>query len=171
MTDRLPPAWRKISFITVPAIIILGDLSGYFSQSGFRNPWFAALAKPFFMPPGWLFGIAWNVLYALMGISLAIVLAEPKSSRRTFAVSLFAAQLALNYAWSPIFFLAHDILFAKVVIFVLAAVAAATAGQFMRIRKIAGLLLIPYLGWLVFAASLNTSIAILNPAAGRSLLG
>ena len=171
MAEQLPPPWRRISLITVPAILILGDLIGYLSQSDFRNPWFAGLVKPFFMPPGWLFGVAWNILYALMGISLAIVLAEPKSPRRRFALCLFLAQLALNYAWSPIFFAAHDILFAKVVIFVMAAVAAAAAGQFMRIRKSAGLLLIPYLGWLVFAASLNSSIAILNPAAGRSLLG
>ena len=171
MAEQLAPHWRKISLVTVPAIMILGDLVGYLSQSAFRNPWFAGLVMPFFMPPGWLFGVAWNILYALMGISLAMVLAEPKSARRTFALSLFFAQLGLNFAWSPIFFAAHDILLAKVVIFVMAAVAAAAAGQFMRIRKSAGLLLIPYLGWLVFAASLNSSIAILNPSAGRSLLG
>lgn len=171
MAESVPSAWRRIALLTVPAIIIVGDVIGFLSQSGFRDPWFAGLIKPFFMPPGWLFGIAWNILYALMGISLAMVLAEPKSSRRTSALLLFLVQLALNYAWSPIFFAAHDISLGKVVIFVMTAVAAAAAGQFMRIRKSAGLLLIPYLAWLVFAAALNSSIDLLNPGAGRSLMG
>lgn len=163
--------WTRIGLITVPAIIVAGDVIGVLSQSGFRNPWFSGLAKPFFMPPGWVFGVAWTILYALMGISLAMILAEPRSSRRKFALVLFFVQLALNYAWSPIFFAGHDIGLAKLVIFVMTAIAAAAAGQFMRIRKAAGLLLIPYLAWLVFAATLNATIETLNPAAGHSLLG
>jgi len=127
--------------------------------------------KPFFMPPGWAFGVVWPVLYLLMGISLAIVLAEPPSPRRKVALVLFFVQLALNFAWSPIFFAAHDIALAKIVIFIMAALAAAAAGQFMRLRKPAGLLLIPYLAWLVFAATLNSTIEELNPGAGVSLLG
>ena len=87
------------------------------------------------------------------------------------ALALFAIQLALNFAWSPIFFAGHDIALAKVVIFVMAAVAAAAAGQFLRLRKPAGLLLIPYLAWLVFAAMLNSAIGDLNPGASSSLLG
>ena len=171
MAEIARNSWTRISLFTVPAIIIIGDLVGYFSQSGFRNPWFARLTKPFFMPPGWLFGVAWNILYALMAIALALVLAEPASPRRKTALVLFLVQLALNFAWSPIFFAGHDIALAKVVIFVMAAIAAAAAGQFMRIRKLAGLLMIPYLAWLVFAATLNSTIEILNPGAGRSLLG
>ena len=84
---------------------------------------------------------------------------------------MFFAQLALNFAWSPIFFAAHDIGLAKVVIFVMAALAAAAAGQFLRLRREAGLLLVPYLAWLVFAATLNATIEVLNPGAGTSLLG
>ena len=164
-------SWQRMTLITIPAIVILGDLIGYFSQSGSRNVWFLGLVKPFFMPPGWLFAVAWNFLYALMGISLAMVLAEEKSSRRRLALQLFFVQLILNYAWPLIFFAAHDIGVAKIVIFVMTAVAAAAAGQFMRIRKKAGLLLIPYLAWLVFAATLNSTIEFLNPGAGRSLFG
>lgn len=171
MAEETARPWTRISLITVPAIIVIGDVIGVLSQSGFKNPWFAALAKPFFMPPGWAFGVAWNILYALMGISLAMVLAEPASPRRKLALILFFVQLALNYAWSPIFFLGHDIGLAKVVIFVMTAIAAAAAGQFLRIRKPAGLLLIPYLVWLIFAATLNSTIGSLNPGAGASLLG
>jgi tryptophan-rich sensory protein len=123
------------------------------------------------MPPGATFGIVWPILYALLGIAVALILAEPRSDRRRTALILFFIQLALNFAWSPIFFAAHDIRLAKIVIFLMAALAAAAAGQFMRLRKAAGLLLIPYLAWLVFAATLNSTIEELNPGAGTSLFG
>jgi len=57
------------------------------------------------------------------------------------------------------------------VIFAMAGIAAAAAGQFLRIRKVAGLLMVPYLAWLVFAATLNSTIGSLNPGAGTSLIG
>ncbi|HET7817579.1 MAG TPA: TspO/MBR family protein, partial [Sphingomicrobium sp.] len=117
------PWWRH-ALLTVPAIMLAGSASGWLSGSGYGNAWFAALEKPFFMPPGWAFGLVWPLLYALMGIALAMVLAEPRSDRRRAALILFFAQLALNFAWSPIFFAAHDISLAKLVIFAMAAVAA-----------------------------------------------
>lgn len=163
--------WRKLALIAVIVIELAGGLSGWISNSGYGNSWFDSLQKPSFMPPGWTFGVVWPILYALMGIALALVLAEPPSPRRKLALILFFAQLALNLVWSPIFFAGHDITLAKWVIFVMAALAAAAAGQFLRIRKAAGLLLIPYLAWLVFAATLNSTIEALNPGAGTSLLG
>ena len=163
--------WGKIALVTCPLLVLLGSASGWLSGSGYGNAWFDGLVKPFFMPPGWVFGVVWPVLYVLLGISLAIVLAEPPSPRRKVALTLFFVQLIFNFAWSPIFFAAHDIRLAKVVIFLMAALAAAAAGQFMRLRRAAGLLLIPYLGWLVFAATLNSTIEELNPGAGTSLIG
>jgi benzodiazapine receptor len=167
--DRQP--WGRIALITVPAIVLIGSASGWLSNSGYGNRWFASLLKPDFMPPGWLFGVVWPILYVLMGIAVAMILAEPPSRRRSNALLLFFAQLALNFAWSPIFFALHDMRLAKVVIFVMAGIAAAAAGQFLRLRRVAGLLLIPYLAWLVFAATLNTAIDNLNPGAGTSLVG
>ena len=164
-------SWGKTAIFAVVLVEVLGGLSGWLSQTGDGNAWFNALRKPFFMPPGWVFGTVWPILYALLGISLAMVVAQPASSRRKAALALFSIQIVLNFAWSPIFFAGHDIGLAKVVIFLMAAIAAAAAGQFMRIHKPAGLLMIPYLAWLVFAATLNSSIELLNPGAGRSLLG
>jgi tryptophan-rich sensory protein len=158
--------WWKIALVTVPAIIIAGSASGWLSNSGFGNPWFDSLAKPFFMPPGWAFGVVWPILYALLGIALALILAEPPSDRRRNALLAFFAQLALNFAWSPIFFAAHAIQIALGVIVVMAALAAFTAGQFRRIRPLAGYLMVPYLLWLCFAATLNSAIGRLNPGAG-----
>src|SRR5918993_1887019 len=163
--------WWKIALVTVPAIVLAGSASGWLSGSGYGNPWFDALVKPPFMPPGWVFGTAWTTLYTLMGLALAIVLATPPFERRRNALILFFGQLALNFSWSPIFFAGHDITLAKVVIFVMAAIAAAAAGQFWRIRPLAGALMIPYLGWLIFAAMLTAAIENVNPEAGRSLLG
>ena len=164
-------SWWKLAIATVVAIELLGGLSGWLSQSGYGNPWFDGLQKPSFMPPGYLFGIVWPILYALLGLALAMILAEPGSDRRRLALILFAVQMALNFAWSPIFFAGHDIRLAKYVIFIMAVIAGGAAGQFYRLRKPAGLLMIPYLAWLIFAATLNSTIDTLNPGAGTSLLG
>ncbi|HEY7005423.1 MAG TPA: TspO/MBR family protein [Sphingomicrobium sp.] len=166
MAEAADRSWWKPALVAIIAIELVGGLSGWLSNSGYANGWFAALDKPFFMPPGWTFGVVWPILYALLGVSLAIVLAEPPSDRRRLALILFFAQLALNFAWSPIFFGAHDITLAKWVIFLMTILAAAAAGQFLRLRKAAGLLLIPYLAWLIFAATLNITIEALNPGAG-----
>jgi len=164
-------SWWKLAIVTVVAIELLGGLSGWLSNSGYGNAWFDALEKPFFMPPGAAFGIVWPILYALLGVALAMILAEPPSPRKRTALALFFVQLALNFVWSPIFFAGHDIRLAKYVIFIMAVVAGGAAGQFYRLRRPAGLLMIPYLAWLIFAAMLNSTIDTLNPGAGTSLFG
>ena len=163
--------WGKIAVVTVIGVEALGGASGWLSDSGYGNAWFDALEKPSFMPPGWVFGLVWPILYALLGIALALVLAEAPSPRRQAALTLFFIQLALNFAWSPIFFAGHDIGLSKIVIFVMASVAALAARQFLKLRKAGGLLMVPYLAWLVFAATLTATIERLNPGAGASLLG
>ena len=167
---KRPGLW-KTAIVCVVAIELLGGLSGWLSNSGSGNGWFETIRKPSFMPPGWTFGVVWPVLYAMLGVALAMVVVEPASDRRRFALILFFIQLVLNFAWSPIFFALHQIALAKWVIFVMAAVAAAAAGQFLRVKRDAGVLMIPYLGWLVFAAMLNSTIEALNSGVGASLPG
>ena len=163
--------WAKIALITVPVIVLAGSASGWLSNSGYENDWFASLLKPPFMPPGWAFGLAWTVLYVLMGVALAMVLAAPAADVRRTALILFFVQLAVNFAWSPVFFGAHDVLLGKYMIIVMLVIALAAASLFRRIRPIAGWHLVPYLLWLCFAFALNSSIDRLNPGAGTSLLG
>jgi tryptophan-rich sensory protein len=163
-------SWSRIAIVACPVILLLGLASGWLANSGYGNRWFDALDKPFFMPPAWAFPAAWTILYVLMGVAVAMILALPKSPERRSALVLFFVQLALNFAWSPIFFAAHDIVLAKWVIFIMTAIAALAAGRFMRLNRPAGLLLIPYLAWLVFAATLTSSIDALNPGAGTALL-
>ena len=163
--------WWKIALVTVPAIMLLGSASGWLSNSGYGNLWFDGLEKPAFMPPGWAFGVVWPILYAFMGAALAMILTLPPSAKRRNALTFFFIQLALNFAWSPIFFALHDMRAAQIVIFLMIVFAAGAAGQFYRLRKAAGMLLVPYLAWLVFASMLNTAILNLNPGSNVSLLG
>jgi len=171
MAEAKRHEWWKYALVTVPGIVLLGSASGWLSNSGYGNDWFDGLTKPFFMPPGWAFGIVWPLLYVLLGIAVALILAEPPSAARSKGLILFFAQLALNFAWSPIFFAAHAVKLALMTIIVMAALAAMTAGQFWRIRRGAGAAMIPYLAWLCFAAALNAAIDGLNPAADALFSG
>ena len=162
--------WRK-ALITVPAIVIAGSLMGTVSNSGFDNQWYAALDKPGFQPPGWAFGVVWTALYAMMGIALAAILNEPPSKLRRDALWLFGGQLALNFAWSPIFFGMRMIDLALVVLVVMLVMALAAANSFRRLRPVAGWLLLPYLLWLCLASALNYETGRLNPGADAAPLG
>src|SRR5918994_6726356 len=103
VADDRAQVW-KLAIITIPAIVIVGTLMGYLSNSGFENDWYANLRKPAFQPPSWMFGVVWTILYTLLGLALAIVLREPPSNQRRDALWLFGGQLALNFSWSPVFF-------------------------------------------------------------------
>ena len=163
--------WWKLALVTAPAIVVLGSLSGYLSQSGFENSWYAPLDKPSFQPPGWAFGVVWTILYALMGVALALVLAAPPSKPRRRGLVLFFAQLLLNYSWSPVFFGAGMIDIGFLIIMVMNVLVTATIIAFWRMKPLAGLLLLPYLAWLCLATVLNHETGRLNPAADRAPLG
>jgi len=162
--------WKK-ALITVPAIVIVGSLMGVVSNSGFDNGWYATLQKPAFQPPGWVFGVMWTTLYTMLGIALAAILNEPESKQRKLALSLFAAQLTLNFAWSPVFFGFGMIDLALVLIIVMLLLAVVTANLFRQIRPVAGWLMLPYLLWLCIATALNYETGRLNPGADAASLG
>jgi tryptophan-rich sensory protein len=169
-TQSTRPVWQ-VAIPAVVAIVALGSLSGFVSNSGYSNNWFAALAKPGFMPPGWAFGAAWTTLYTLMGIALALVWVAPHGPERTTALRLFFAQLIVNFAWSPIFFGARMIEVGLLTIVLLFALVVLTAWRFARIRPLAGWLLVPYLAWLCLATALNFEVGRLNPGADAMPLG
>jgi benzodiazapine receptor len=160
---RLRPSPFRATLITLPTIVGIGFLMGQLSNSGYGNDWFDALAKPSAMPPGWVFGAAWSFLYMLLAIALALVWAAPSSSARSTGLSLFLAQLVLNFAWSPMFFAWHQVGFALGMILVMLALSVAAATGFARVRRSAAVLMLPYLGWLAFASYLNFEIMRLNP--------
>lgn len=153
--------------VTIPAMEFLGFVSGYLSNSGYDNRWFAALIKPAIVPPGWVFGAVWPILYLLMAIAVAIILNARGASGRMLAIGLFLVQLACNLIWSPLFFGAHEVQLAFYLAIATLVLATVTTVLFGRIRGAAALLMVPYLCWLGFACVLTYEIGRMNPDADR----
>lgn len=170
MTVLASRAQLRASFIRwalfiVPVVLLLGFLAGQVAGSGPGNPWFDALEKPAIFPPPMWFGIVWSVLYVMMGIALAMVCAAWGARGRTAAIVAFVVQFALNLAWTPLFFGQHEMTAALVLLVVLDIAVIVTIALFWRVRPKAGLLLLPYLAWILFATVLNWQFLQLNPAA------
>ncbi|WP_166219688.1 tryptophan-rich sensory protein TspO [Pseudomonas atagonensis] len=117
--------------------------------------WYEGLNKPGFTPPNWAFPVAWTIIYLLLawaGYRLTLI---PGSQD---VLALWAAQIALNTLWTPVFFGAHRVLAAMVILIVLWLVVAVMLVMAMRLDVLTGLILFPYLLWLCVAAALNFSI-------------
>jgi translocator protein len=140
-------AWLLVAF--VPAAI--GALFA-------PGEWYRQLEKPAWTPPGWLFGPVWTALYALMGVAAWLVWRRGGFAAAGPALSLFFLQLALNAAWTPAFFGLRRPDLGLLVIVALWLAVVATTVAFWRHRPLAGALLLPYLGWISFAAALNLRI-------------
>lgn len=122
--------------------------------------WYETLPKPAWTPPNWLFGPVWTVLYSLMGIAAWLVWRTRGGVRAAAApLALFTIQLVLNVAWSIIFFGQQQPDIAAVEIVLLWLAILATTIVFWRVTRIAGILFIPYLLWVSYAAALNLAIA------------
>jgi tryptophan-rich sensory protein len=145
---------------------LLGSASALMSGPMAAGPWYAQLVLPRLQPPGPVFGIAWTILYALQGVSFALLLAAQRDAARRRALALFIAQFAVNLAWSPLFFSAHQIFWAMLLIAVILALAIATTIAAARVSRLAAWLLTPYLVWLGFAFALNWRIWQLNGPVG-----
>ena len=128
--------------------------------------WYRTLDKPGWNPPDAVFGPVWTTLYFLMGIALVLVRRAGEDTCR--AQLVFGLQLALNTAWSLVFFGRRDPRSALVVIALLWSAILATIVEFGRIRPAAAVLLAPYLAWVSFASVLNAEIVRRNPPRGSS---
>ena len=124
--------------------------------------WYRTLVKPAFNPPGWIFAPVWTLLYLLMAIAAWRIGQAPPSGLRTAALALFLSQLALNLAWTWIFFRRHAMGAAFFEIVLLWLAVGCTGLLFARIDAVAAALMVPYLLWVTFAAILNGAIARLN---------
>ena len=126
------------------------------------STWYAALEKPFFNPPNWIFGPVWSLLYLMMGISLYLVWSKKSTSTVRHAITIFGIQLLVNFLWSFVFFYLHQPLLAFITILVLWSAILYTITIFKPISKPASYLLVPYLLWVSFASILNVFIMLLN---------
>jgi benzodiazapine receptor len=169
MSELASPGQLRASFLRwalflVPAVLLLGFLSGVLAGSGPGNPWFDSLAKPTIYPPPAAFGIVWSILYVMIGLAVSLVAAARGARGRGIALAFFALQLVLNLAWTPLFFGAHQIDGALILIAALDLVVLVTIVLFARVRPVAAWLMVPYLLWILFATALNYEFMRLNPA-------
>ena len=165
-TARLPD--RRDALVIAGAAIavnLIGALGVPFTTT--ESEWFLALELPAFYPPGWAFGVVWPILYALCGAAAALVYlagrdGDASRGRGRTALALFAVQLAVNVAWSPVFWRLERPDLGLAVLVVLLALVAATVRAFDRVDRRAAALLVPYLAWVCFATALNYGIWALN---------
>jgi translocator protein len=160
----------RITIHTVPKLaaavlfcIIIGSLGSLVTITG-PGSWYAALQKPFFTPPGWVFAPVWITLFILMGIALYFVwesgLDQP--GVRT-ALGVFGVQFVLNVIWSFLFFGLKSPLLGLADIIILWIMIATTIVLFYRVKKSAAYLLIPYIAWVSLATALNGAVYLMNP--------
>ncbi|MDE1854938.1 MAG: tryptophan-rich sensory protein [Candidatus Micrarchaeota archaeon] len=156
-------ARRILGFIAAIVIVeLIGNIGTIFTLPAIGT-WYATLAKPIFSPPNWLFGPAWTILFALMGISLYLIWergTRKKQARR--ALYAFGAQMALNVLWSVAFFGLRSPLLGLMDIVLLLIAIVFTMWEFYRISRPAAYLLVPYILWVAFATLLNFSVWALN---------
>ncbi len=149
---------RALLLLAVFLVVVLG-VGGFIGTLTAPGAWYAALNKPPFNPPNWIFGPVWTVLYVMIAVAGWITfLAEPNST----AMKLWYGQMALNWLWSPVWFGLNLTWPAFVVIVsILALILAFIANRWSRDRLTAWLF-VPYALWVGFASVLNLSIALLN---------
>ena len=145
----------------VAGIMVIGWLSG---MLGGANDGYGSLVRPAFTPPDIIFSIVWPVLYALMGVSLYLIISDKtlNDEGRIASILIFTLQLALNVSYTPVFFKLQAYLFAFVILALLCATVTALIIINFRLNKASALLLLPYIAWLFFAVYLNAGIVALN---------
>lgn len=172
MSSRVAAAGRPPSWLALLGWVGLAGLAGAVGGIASRDAgtFYRALEKPAWAPPAWLFGPVWTALYLLMGVAAWLVwrsssasATAPDRGARRRALVLFVAQLALNALWTWLFFVWRQgaLAFGEIVLLWLAV--AMTAWQFGRVRPLAGWCLVPYLGWVSFAAALTWAVWQRNP--------
>ena len=155
---------RSASLVPLAGSVALAQSAGLVGLPftlGARR-WYQELRRPSFAPPGEVFGPVWTVLYTLMGVAAWLVWRTPDTPARQRALKLYGAELALNAAWTPLFFGARRKRIALVDLLLLVGAVVATIRAFAKVRTAAAVLMVPYLMWTMFAGLLNASLVRLN---------
>lgn len=140
----------------------IGAVSGLIAMPGQMN-FQETVAKPPLTPPSFLFPIVWTILYILMGISAYLVyMADGDSGDKNKALTVYAAQLVVNFFYSIIFFNMQAYLFASIWVILLWCLIIAMIYFFSKVNKTAAYLQIPYLLWVTFATYLTIGVCVLN---------
>jgi tryptophan-rich sensory protein len=158
--DSPPSLGRKI--LGLVGWLLLCFVAAAFGSLFKPGEWYAQLQKPTWNPPNWIFGPVWTVLYTMMAVAARRVWTHGGFAEQRLPLGLFLLQLILNAAWSALFFGLHNpaLAFAEIVLLWLAILGTVLA--FWKVHRGAGLLLVPYLAWVTFAAVLNFTLWQLN---------
>jgi tryptophan-rich sensory protein len=153
---------RAVGLVVIVLVCFVAAGVGVLAMKRGLVEWYPSLAKPSWTPPNWVFGPVWTFLYLTMGVAAWLVWRRAGWAAAAIPLTLFAAQLALNALWTPLFFGLHrpDLAFADIVVLWLAIVAATVA--FWRVTPSAAILMLPYLAWVSFASALNFAIWRMN---------
>lgn len=155
-TAPTPRTWLTLLpfLLAVGVVAAVGGLAAGSAGSTYRD-----LDLPPFAPPSWLFGPVWTVLYVMIGIAGWLLW---RARGWDAAVTVWAAHLVLNLAWTPLFFAANRYTLALVDIVVLAVLILSLIALAWRRSQVAAWLLVPYAAWVCFATALNAAIVVLN---------
>lgn len=149
--------------VSIAACLAAGAIGSVFTRSAIPT-WYAALEKPAFSPPNWLFAPVWTLLYILMGVAAFLVWRKGLANQQVrVSLIIFLIQLVLNALWSVVFFGLKSPLYGFILIVVLWLAILVTILRFYKISRVASVLMWPYLIWVTFASVLNMSIWLLNP--------
>jgi tryptophan-rich sensory protein len=159
MTSKSVNILKFIVSIVIP--LGLGSVAGLVTSEAIPE-WYASLNRPSFSPPNWLFGPVWTSIYILLGISLFLVWKQPSGSDRNKALFIFAVQMALNFAWTFIFFYFKMLQLALIEIVVLWFSILFMMFWFYKVKSLAAYLNIPYILWVTFATILTAGYYYLN---------
>ena len=158
----MPPIKQATAFVVILVICFAAAGLGSIATTPNIPTWYATLTKPSWNPPNWLFGPVWTVLYICMAVAAWLVWRQGGLFQARTPLTVFAVQLTLNAVWSWLFFGFHmpGIAFLEILALLLAI--AATTIAFWPRSKAAGILMLPYLGWVAFASVLNFEIWRMN---------
>lgn len=157
-------SFHSILVLALFIALCLGvSAAGAWFTSGSVATWYPALRKPVWSPPAWVFGPVWTALYVMMATAAWLVWRKAGLSGAPGALGIFALQLALNAAWSPLFFGLRSPAAGLMDIVALWIAIGVTLFAFWRIVPLAAVLMVPYWLWVSFATALNFALWRMNP--------
>ncbi len=158
-----PKLHSALTLLPILALPVLGWVVGMATRPGVDG-WYQSAEKASLNPPDWVFGVVWGVLYIMMGLAFSQILRLPTDQpRKKIMIRVFIIQLALNLAWSFIFFQMQLLWLASAWIIALGLCVLFFIVLSWRTCRPAAVLMIPYLGWITFACYLSTAVALLYP--------
>ncbi|MEP3421992.1 MAG: TspO/MBR family protein [Erythrobacter sp.] len=161
---QLRASFLRWALFLVPLIVLLGFGSGQFGSA--ETIWFQSLTKPAIFPPAMWFGIVWSVLFVSVGVALALVVSAWGAHGREIAIVVFALHFIGVLAWTPVFFGMQEMVIALYILVYAVISLLAVIAVFWRVRRLAAVILLPCLAWLIFAGVLNYQFIVENPNGG-----